>query len=103
MARNAREADRMARLRKRAEMEPSDDEEEGSDHQSGGEEGSEHGGSEGEDGGWDDEEGDDYEATTTKPPSVEQVRVINSRVVVLLTAVALSAASGYRIQMRPGE
>eukprot|EP00752_Nemacystus_decipiens_P003788 g3488.t1 len=68
MAHNAREEDRMARLRKRAEMEPSD--EEGSD-QGGGEEGSDTAGSGGGDDGWDDEEGDEHEPSMG-PSSVEQ-------------------------------
>lgn len=80
MARNAQEDDRMARLRKRAEMEPSDDEEEGSDQHSGGEEGSEYGGGSE---GWDDEEGNDREATT-KCSGVEQVRVAGGRATILL-------------------
>lgn len=99
MARNAREEERerMARLRKRAEMEPSDDEE-GSD-QSGGGEGSGDGGSDGEDDGWDDEEGDDQEAPT-EPPNVEQVRAAGNCVTRTRAryctshAVCPSAASG---------
>eukprot|EP00903_Cladosiphon_okamuranus_P017529 g16144.t1 len=68
MDHNAREEDRMARLRKRAEMEPSDDEE-GSDQNRGGEEGSED--SDGADDSWDDEEGTGNEATT-ESSNVEQ-------------------------------
>lgn len=69
MGRNAREEDRMARLRKRAEMEPSDDEEDSGDQQSSG------GGNGGDD--WDDEEHNDPK-DRTEPPNTEQVRVARS-------------------------
>lgn len=96
MARNAREEDRMARLRKRAEMEPSDDEEGSSDQH--GEEGSGYGGSGGEEDGWGDEDGNDHEATT-EPPNAEQVRVCAK--FVLQKYTAMLCASHCCLLLRP--